>query len=660
MQGNGLKKDKNALYCSRIMACLLDGRTWSVRQLAEQVGVSEKTVRTKLNQINQWLPEHDYGIICKKQGTGIWLDASDEQQENLKHQLDQEEPVEVMCGQEHRSRQLLGKLLRLKSGEIATVQQLAERLYLSPPTVTNMLRELLPWLDQRSLTIRAVRNKGISLNGDEYNYRIAIKDYLLHMMPEAMEALLSNFAAGIDIYRIRRIIVNAENAWRIELADSSFNMAWILICLSLTRNHPEGEHRFPEAQEENIQHYVEYSFAESIYQRIERDFRADLPPSDIVLLAILLISAKRINTILDINSEDYARQYDESLQSFVRRVIETIDAVLEAGLTGDGILFDSLLIHMRSAIFRMKYSTKSSETISRYVKNEYKQPFLATWSTSFLFEEYYGIQVTEDELAGIALYIQAAIIRQNRGQSLTAVLVSPKGQASSQLMMEMLKYNVPEITAMRVVSSHDFAIRRYPEAELIISAAGPLSGDARVLQIGERVTEQSIRSIRDKVREIKNDRKKDRFCFHNLCHQFFDVDLILVRPDVSDKYELLALMAARMVEKGDVTDGFLDSVLERERATTTSIGRGVAIPHGNMTEINEARVGAAILRNPIDWNGELVDVVFLLAVKMTSKFEIKKTKQFYRDFLVLAESDENLAVLKRMNSALDIYQYFIR
>lgn len=655
-----MKKDKDALYYSRILACLLDGQRWSVRQLADHVGLSEKTVRTKLNQINMWMLECNFGTICKKQGTGIWLDSSDEQQESLKNQLEQEEPVDVMAGQEQRSLQLLGKLLRLKSGEIVTILQLAESLYLSPPTVTNILKELSPWLEQRSLTLRAVRNKGISLNGDEYNYRIAIKDYLLHMMPEVMEALLSNFAVGIDIYRIRRIIVNAENAWRIELADSSFNMAWILICLSLTRKYPEGEHRFPEHQEENIQHYVEYSFAESVYQRTAQDFQVDLPPSDIVLLAILLISAKRINTILDINSEDYAQQYDENLQSFVHRVIETIDSVLDANLTEDDILFESLLIHMRSAVFRMKYSTASSESISKYVKNEYKQPFLATWSTSFLFEEYYGIQVTEDELAGIALYIQAAIIRQNRGKSLTAVLVSQRGQASSQLMMEMLKYNVPEITAMKAVSSHDFIIRRYPEAELIISAAGSLAGDTRVVNIGDHVTEQSIRSVREKVKEIKNARKKGHFCFHNLCHQLFDIDLIFIRPEVSDKTELLALMADRMVKKGDVTDGFLESVLERERATTTSIGRGVAIPHGNMTEINEARIGAAVLKEPLDWNGEPVDVVFLLAVKMTSKFEIKKTKQFYRDFLVLAESDENLAALKRMNSALDIYQYFIR
>ncbi|GEM_PF-87570 len=628
-----------------------------IKELAEDVGLSEKTVRTKINQINEWLEKEDLGLIRKKQGTGIWLEAGDSQREQLKDLLQDEAYTAVPDTFEGRNKQMLGRLLRLKSGEIVTMQQLADSLYLSPPTVANILRELTPWFEKRSLTISSVRNKGISLNGDEYNYRIAIKDYLIYMMPEVLPALLGNFAAGVDIYRIRRIIVNAENAWRIELADNSFNMAWILTCLSMTRNYPEGEHKFPESQEEDIQHYVEYSFAESVYQRLEREFQVKLPKNDVILLAILLVSAKRMNMILDINSENYARQYDQNLQNFVRDVIQTIDLVLDANLTNDEILFESLLIHMRSAIFRMKYSTAVTDSISKYVKNEYKQPFLATWSTSYLFEEQYGIQVTEDELAGIALYIQAALIRQKKGLKLSAVLVSQAGQASSQLIIEMMKYNLPEITDIKAVSNHDFSIHHYPDADLVLSTVKMEIPDPRIVHIGERISEQMISQVREKVKEIKKNRKKTGFCFHNICHQMFDIDLIFVHPEVSDKTSLVTMMVQKMAAKGDVTESYLESVLERERATTTSIGRGVAIPHGNIAETNEARIGVAILDHPIDWSGESVDVVFLLAVKMNSKFEISKTNQFYKDFLVLTESDENLETLKQMTSALEIYQY---
>ena len=57
---------------------------------------------------------------------------------------------------------------------------------------------------------------------------------------------------------------------------------------------------------------------------------------------------------------------------------------------------------------------------------------------------------------------------------------------------------------------------------------------------------------------------------------------------------------------------------------------------------------------------DMVDVVFLLAVKMNTKFEIRRTKQFYKDFLQLTDNDENMEAIKRMGSTLDIYQYFIK
>ena len=138
------------------------------------------------------------------------------------------------------------------------------------------------------------------------------------------------------------------------------------------------------------------------------------------------------------------------------------------------------------------------------------------------------------------------------------------------------------------------------------------------------------------------------------------MDLFLIRPQVEHKDQLIAMMVEKLVKKGDVTANYLESVFDRERATTTSIGHGVAIPHGNMMEVNESRIVVAILDQPIDWHGDPVDVVFLLAVKMNSKFEIKRTKQFYKDFLQLTDSDEKMEAIKNMKSALDIYQYFIK
>ena len=201
--------------------------------------------------------------------------------------------------------------------------------------------------------------------------------------------------------------------------------------------------------------------------------------------------------------------------------------------------------------------------------------------------------------------------------------------------IEKLKYSIPEITDIRATSYHDFRLSQYKDMDVIINTTGEEIHDDRVVAVDARLSERGIELVRQKVNQIYYFRKREEFHFNSLCHQLFDVDLFLLKPEVENKDQLITMMVKKLEEKGDVTPNYLQSVFDRERATTTSIGRGVAIPHGNMTEVNEPKIVVAILDKPISWHDDMVDVVFLLAVKMTSQVEIKRTKQFYKDFLQL-------------------------
>ena len=69
-----MKQNKNTLYNNQILKCLMTGDTFTTQQIADNVGLSEKTVRTRINQLNDWLVEQGLGRIERKQGTGIWLE----------------------------------------------------------------------------------------------------------------------------------------------------------------------------------------------------------------------------------------------------------------------------------------------------------------------------------------------------------------------------------------------------------------------------------------------------------------------------------------------------------------------------------------------------------------------------------------------------------
>ena len=64
-----------------------------------------------------------------------------------------------------------------------------------------------------------------------------------------------------------------------------------------------------------------------------------------------------------------------------------------------------------------------------------------------------------------------------------------------------------------------------------------------------------------------------------------------------------------------------DVLLEREKLGTTGVGRGIAIPHGKLTELDELHGLFARLDQPIDFDAvddQPVDLIFLLLAPATA------------------------------------------
>ena len=68
----------------------------------------------------------------------------------------------------------------------------------------------------------------------------------------------------------------------------------------------------------------------------------------------------------------------------------------------------------------------------------------------------------------------------------------------------------------------------------------------------------------------------------------------------------------------------------------------------------------AKLEKTILWDSEMVDVIFLLVVKMTNDFEIRRTQAFYKQYIKLVGTDEQVNVLRNFQTNVDFYKYLIK
>jgi PTS system mannitol-specific IIA component len=73
---------------------------------------------------------------------------------------------------------------------------------------------------------------------------------------------------------------------------------------------------------------------------------------------------------------------------------------------------------------------------------------------------------------------------------------------------------------------------------------------------------------------------------------------------------------ALLVASGSVEREYVDEMLDRERAVSTFVGDGIAMPHGTLTAKSDVLVeGLSLLRlrTPVNWKGEQVTIVIGIA-----------------------------------------------
>ncbi|MGI6709418.1 MAG: PTS sugar transporter subunit IIA [Dethiobacteria bacterium] len=78
-------------------------------------------------------------------------------------------------------------------------------------------------------------------------------------------------------------------------------------------------------------------------------------------------------------------------------------------------------------------------------------------------------------------------------------------------------------------------------------------------------------------------------------------------------------LGRKLLQQGYVKPGFIESVFEREEMGPTCLQGGLAIPHADPQYVNKAGVAVATLVEPVEWWGLQVDLVFLLALRVSDR-----------------------------------------
>ena len=129
--------------------------------------------------------------------------------------------------------------------------------------------------------------------------------------------------------------------------------------------------------------------------------------------------------------------------------------------------------------------------------------------------------------------------------------------------------------------------------------------------------------------------------------EFLRSDFVVLRLEANDidgvVEEVCACAAAAGIGDAEV---IADKLLERERAHSTVIGSGLAIPHATVPGLAEPVIGIAIAGKPIDYGPPGTDPVRLFFVLLSPRGREREHVKLLARICRLARHDDFIAELQ--------------
>ncbi len=487
----------------------------SVKYLAEQIGVSRRTVQRELEYIGA--PLKEYGLtFVSKTGVGVWIEGGEDDKRQLLADSLEGEGYDVGNRKERRKRLVL-EILKEKG--LRKLYYYSSQFGVSEATVSADLEAVEGWLGKYGLTVGRKPGSGISIEGSEESYRRAIRAFIdenidTKVMWEAYAgeqgALgrkpLGDSSVGkiLDEGIMERVVGCVRRIGHDRMAtmtESSYKGLVIHISIAIDRILKREVVEDPGDWGQTITEDGDYRLAQMIVGELEQEFQVEIPKVEVSYICLHIKGAKHERIQWD--SERPLEIENRRIQQLVNDMIDAFDPERGYLMKQDDGFIQGLLAHLQPTLIRLLYGMQIQNPVLEDIKDSYPDMYRSCEKVAKVLEEYTGKQVPEQEIGFLTVHFGAAIVRlEGRKEEIRKVqagVVCASGIGISRLMsskleklfrgrMELTAYGKNDITPY-IAGKTDFFISSIPMEEL----------DVPVVHVNPLLSEMDVEKIRQMV-----------------------------------------------------------------------------------------------------------------------------------------------------------------
>ena len=565
--------------------------------IADAIGMSERTVRTYIQQVNKILSIHGAKIIAKR-GMGFKLEIyqADLFEQYFQTQVTPHKLTPAKAVIENRENYLLTRLLLNDSSVL--FETLMSELFISRSTLSKVFRKLKQRLLPYQLTIQSRARKGVYISGSERDKRRFIMTYFFgqNYVTFVQEYLGdTQFFAGIQLEAITLIII--EECRKAQLNIQDFVIQNLVLHLALSINRLQKAISLSTSEIKHISETTPaYQVAQGIISRVEALQSIRFPQQEVAFLALHLVSNAPTTTP---TQEITPMLLEEEL----RNCIAASEQYTAYHFSEDAELISALIAHITAMQLRIKNDMVLVNPLLDKVKSDFSSVFQLTQDMLSSMPHLSTKPISEDEWAYLTLHFMVAIEKAKDKQPIRVLVVCATGIGSAQLLKTRIEKTFGQL--LHIVGLHgyfDLNQAMLEDVDVIISSINldHLVFTVPTVHVSIFLDNDDIKKITDTFNNLRpptHPLKSEAPSTLSLtqkrqiCQQFFSADYFLKTSETQKSKVIDTLLQQLAIDENDTyLSKISEQLIAREQLSSIMFSDSIVVPHPIIPQGTTAKI----------------------------------------------------------------------
>ncbi|WP_347552689.1 BglG family transcription antiterminator [Pseudalkalibacillus hwajinpoensis] len=679
----------------RILQLLLNSNDFfTVKEIAEELEVSERTVHRDLAGVEDILAEYELKLI-KKAGVGVQVDGEKSKRSDLIRYIFDLDITEYT--QQERETLILCKLL--ESADPIKLVSLANDLRVTVATVSNDLNKVEGWLLKMQLSLIRRRGYGVQVEGTEALKRHAMSSLLASEFNDSdfftllkksiqkksqgavLESASERLLGLVDrdkLLKVEKIVDEVNDELPYMIADSAYIGLIVHLALAVERIQKGEKIEMDLEYLSTLKNTKEFSFARLIGSKLETFFNVPIPEAEIGYITMHLRGSKLRNT-----SDYYLEETNYPIVIKTKELIRYVNTRLDSDLEANESLLQGLVTHLGPATHRVRQNMNIHNPLLDKIKEDYSDLFQLL--NEAIQEIFPGVTIPEEEVGFLVLHFGSALDARFEKREVNILAVCSSGIGTSKMLATRLQQELPEVSTIKSASLFELKDEDQGNFDLIVSTIPLPDYEGLYIRVNPFLTEEEAGRIRSELQKKSITKKKRsdlsqkevNFSFHtkNEANSWFRKAELYskiatsimqhFRVSQSEYTNVPALLEQECIrlEKADtITDpsSITRALLKREEISGIGLpDTSLALFHTRAPEIVQpvftiARLMEPVNRRAMDGSFIEMDTILLQLAPEESSSETIEIMSFISSLII--ESKESIALFSESDQGtIEVY-----